>query len=137
MVISVDKENQKFCLGLKQLEEDPWKKIEQRLPVGSVVEAEVVRVTDFGAFAELETGIEGLVHISELSDERVENPADVVKRGDTIKTMVISLDKESKKIALSIKAVSNAAETSTVDLTVETATSTMADKLKGFSLDKE
>ncbi len=137
MVISVDKENQKFCLGLKQLEEDPWKKIEQRLPVGSVVEAEVVRVTDFGAFAELETGIEGLVHISELSDERVENPADVVKRGDTVKTMVISLDKESKKIALSIKAVSSAADMSTVDLTVETATSTMADKLKGFSLDKE
>jgi small subunit ribosomal protein S1 len=137
MVISVDKENQKFCLGLKQLEEDPWKKIEQRLPVGSVVEAEVVRVTDFGAFAELETGIEGLVHISELSDERVENPADVVKRGDVVKTMVISLDKESKKIALSIKAVSSAAEMSTAGLTVETATSTMADKLKGFSLDKE
>ncbi len=138
MVISVDKENQKFCLGLKQLEEDPWKKIEQRLPVGSVVEAEVVRVTDFGAFVELETGIEGLVHISELSDERVENPSDVVKRGDAVKTMVISLDKESKKIALSIKAVSSAAEMSTVDLTVENATtSTMADKLKDFSLDKE
>ena len=137
MVISVDKENQKFCLGLKQLEEDPWKKIEQRLPVGSVVEAEVVRVTDFGAFVELETGIEGLVHISELSDERVENPSDVVKRGDVVKTMVISLDKDSKKIALSMKAVSSAAEISTVGLTVETATSTMADKLKGFSLDKE
>ena len=137
MVISVDKENQKFCLGLKQLEEDPWKKIEQRLPVGSVVETEVVRVTDFGAFVELETGIEGLVHISELSDERVENPADVVKRGDVVKTMVISLDKESKKIALSMKAVSSAAEMSTAGLTVETATSTMADKLKGFSLDKE
>ena len=137
MVISVDKENQKFCLGLKQLEEDPWKKIEQRLPVGSVVETEVVRVTDFGAFVELETGIEGLVHISELSDERVENPADVVKRGDVVKTMVISLDKESKKIALSMKAVGAAAETSTAGLTVETATSTMADKLKGFSLDKE
>ena len=65
MVVSVDKENQKFCLGIKQLEEDPWKKIDLRLPVGSVVEAEVVRITDFGAFLELETGIEGLVHISE------------------------------------------------------------------------
>jgi small subunit ribosomal protein S1 len=137
MVISVDKENQKFCLGLKQLEEDPWSKIEQRLPVGTVIETEVVRVTDFGAFVELETGIEGLVHISELSDERVENPADVVKRGDNVKTMVISLDKESKKIALSMKAVGAAAEMSTANLTVETATSTMADKLKGFSIDKE
>jgi small subunit ribosomal protein S1 len=137
MVISVDKENQKFCLGLKQLEEDPWSKIEQRLPVGTVIETEVVRVTDFGAFVELETGIEGLVHISELSDQRVENPADVVKRGDNVKTMVISLDKESKKIALSMKAVGAAAEMSTANLTVETATSTMADKLKDFSFDKE
>jgi small subunit ribosomal protein S1 len=59
-------------LELSNLEEDPWKKIDQRMPVGSVVEGEVVRVTDFGAFVELETGIEGLIHISELSEERVE-----------------------------------------------------------------
>ena len=90
------------------------KKIEQRLPVGSVVEAEVVRVTDFGVRSP-KTGIEGLVHILELSDERVENPADVVKRGDAVKTMV-PLDKESKKIALSMKAVGAADDMSTAGL---------------------
>ena len=74
MVVAVDKENQKFSLGIKQLEEDPWKKIEERLPVGTVLETEVVRVTEFGAFVELETGIEGLIHISELSEDRVEKP---------------------------------------------------------------
>ncbi len=108
MVLSVDKENEKFCLGIKQLQEDPWKKIEERLPVGTVLETSVVRVADFGAFVELETGIEGLVHISELSEERVEKSEDVVKKGDVVKTMVISIDKESKKIALSIKAAANA-----------------------------
>ncbi|MCK5882398.1 MAG: 30S ribosomal protein S1 [Bacteriovoracaceae bacterium] len=132
-VLSVDKENQKFCLGVKQLAEDPWKKIEERLPVGTVLEAEVVRVTDFGAFVELETGIEGLVHISELSDERVEKPSDVIKKGDKPKAMVISVDKDAKKIALSIKAAVNAGERG-VSYQEEVRTSTMADKLKNFKV---
>jgi small subunit ribosomal protein S1 len=137
-VVSIDKENQKFSLGLKQLEEDPWKKIEERLPVGTVIEAEVVRVTEFGAFVELETGIEGLIHISELSEERVEKPSDVIKKGDTAKAMVISLDKEAKKIALSVKAALSA-ETSAMEgskrQVVQSAT--LAEKLKGFSIDKK
>jgi small subunit ribosomal protein S1 len=108
MVLSVDKDNEKFCLGMKQLQEDPWKKIEERLPVGTVLETAVVRLADFGVFVELETGIEGLIHISELSEERVEKAEDVVKKGDMVKAMVISIDKESKKIALSIKAAANA-----------------------------
>ncbi|MCK5072541.1 MAG: 30S ribosomal protein S1 [Bacteriovoracaceae bacterium] len=137
MVLSVDKENQKFCLGVKQLVEDPWKKIEERLPVGTVVQAEVVRVTDFGAFVELETGIEGLIHISELREERVEKPEDVIKKGDQPKAMVISLDKESKKIALSIKAVGSAEEAGSVkkyNAGTEVKSATLADKLKGFSV---
>ncbi|MCO4792760.1 MAG: 30S ribosomal protein S1 [Bacteriovoracaceae bacterium] len=137
MVISVDKENAKFCLGIKQLEEDPWKKIEERLPVGTVIQAEVVRVTDFGAFVELETGIEGLIHISELSEDRVEKPSDVINKGDQPKAMVISLDKDAKKIALSIKAAVNAAATSTGGYTKEPVQSaTLADKLKGFKVDE-
>ncbi|MBF0299029.1 MAG: 30S ribosomal protein S1 [Oligoflexia bacterium] len=107
-VLTVDKDNQKFCLGIKQLEEDPWKRIEERFPVGTLVQAEVVRVTEFGAFVELETGIEGLIHISELSDERVERPSDILKRGDRPMAMIISVDKDSKKIALSLKAVEKA-----------------------------
>jgi len=138
MVLSVDKENQKFCLGIKQLEEDPWKRIEERLPVGTILEGEVVRVTDFGAFVEIETGIEGLIHISELSDERVESPSDVIAKGDKPKTMVISLDKEAKKIALSIKAAKEADAQSSLHQTKhEAPTSTMADKLKDFKVDNK
>ncbi|MEC8624662.1 MAG: 30S ribosomal protein S1 [Bdellovibrionota bacterium] len=136
MVLSVDKENQKFCLGIKQLEEDPWKKIEERLPVGTNVEAEVVRVTDFGAFVELETGIEGLIHISELSEDRVEKPEDVIKKGDKPKAMVISLDKESKKIALSIKAAANAGDIDPASVKQEEkSTSSLANQLKGFNVE--
>ena len=136
MVISVDKENQKFCVGLKQMVEDPWKKIEERLPVGTVLEAEVVRVTEFGAFVELETGIEGLIHISELSDNRVEKASDVIKKGDKPKAMVISMDKENKKIALSLKAVGKAEEKDTANMTVEKhRPATLADKLKDFKVD--
>lgn len=135
MVVSLDKENQKFCLGIKQLEEDPWKKIEERLPVGTTVEAEVVRVTDFGAFVELETGIEGLIHISELSEDRVEKPSDVIKKGDIPKAMVISVDKDSKKIALSMKSAAKAADRSMAKGSMQDAApSTMADKLKGFKI---
>ena len=136
MVLTVDSENAKFCLGIKQLEEDPWKKIEERLPVGTVLESEVVRVTDFGAFVELETGIEGLIHISELSEERVEKPEDVIAKGDKPKAMVISLDKDAKKIALSIKAAANADDRAILNRSQEQASSTtLADKLKGFNVD--
>ena len=131
-VVSVDKENQKFCLGVKQLNEDPWKKIETRLPVGTIVEAQIVRVTDFGAFVELETGIEGLVHISELSEDRVEKPEDVVKKGDVVKAMVISLDKDAKKIALSIKSALNSDTQGMQQDVVKSAT--LGDVLKGFNL---
>jgi len=134
-VLSVDVENSKFCLGIKQLEEDPWKKIEERLPVGTVIEAEVVRVTDFGAFVELETGIEGLVHISELSEERVEKPEEVVSKGQAVKTMVISIDKDAKKIALSMKSAANA-EAGGYKQADTVKTATLADKLAGFKVDE-
>jgi small subunit ribosomal protein S1 len=133
IILTVDKENQKFCLGIKQLEEDPWKRIEQRMPVGSIVEGEVMRVTEFGAFVELETGIEGLIHISELSEDRVEKAEDVVKVSDKVKALVMSIDKDAKKIALSMK---NAVGRENMQHASqeETVNSTMADKLKGFNV---
>ena len=139
-VISLDKENSKFCLGMKQLEEDPWKRIEERLPVGTVIESSVVRVTDFGAFIELETGIEGLIHISEISEERIEKPEDVVKKDDTVKAMVISVDKEAKKIALSMKAVGREADAVSLKEFGKqegNKKATLADKLEGFKVDSE
>jgi len=136
-ILSVDGENQKFCLGIKQLEEDPWKRIEERLPVGAIVEAQVVRVTEFGAFVELETGIEGLIHISELSEERVEKAEEVIKKGEIVKAMVISVDKESKKIALSLKAVDKSKEQEAIKTykQEEVKSSPLADKLKGIQID--
>ncbi len=136
MVISVDPENQKFCLGIKQLEEDPWKNIENRFPVGTVVEAEVVRMAEYGVFVELETGIEGLIHISELSDDRVEKPEDVVQKGDKPKSMVISVDKDAKKIALSIKSVGKAEDTAALNKfgKDEVKSATLGDKLKDFKV---
>ncbi len=133
VVLIVDPENQKFCLGLKQLEEDPWKKIEERLPIGSVVEGEVVRMTDFGAFVELETGIEGMIHISELSEERVENATDVLNKGDKTKPMIISIDKEAKKIALSLKAVDKE-NLSKYGAGEAVESATLADKFKGIEI---
>ena len=133
VVVTVDKENQKFCLGFKQLEEDPWKRIEDRMPVGSAVEGEAVRITEFGVFVELETGIEGLVHISEISEERVEKPSDKVAKGDKVKAVVISIDKQAKKIALSMKAVASGEYKS--NYKAEAAQpSTLADKLKGLKV---
>ena len=134
IILTVDAENAKFYIGLKQLQEDPWKRIEERLPVGNSIEGEVVRVTDFGGFVELETGIEGLIHISELSEERVEKATDVINKGDKVTAMVISIDKEAKKIALSMKAAGRAGDMKSA--TEEMKTSTLADKLKGFSIDE-
>jgi small subunit ribosomal protein S1 len=132
IVLLVDKENQKFCLGIKHLEEDPWKKIEERMPVGSVLEGEIVRVTEFGAFVELETGIEGLIHISELSEDRVEKATDVVNKGDVKKSMVISIDKEAKKIALSLKALER--EDISIHQHEVIKTATLGDKFKDLKI---
>jgi len=135
IVLSVDPENQKFSAGLKQLEEDPWKKIEERFPVGNIVDGEIVRVTDFGGFMELETGIEGLIHISELSEDRVEKTSDVIKKGDRVKARVMSIDKQVKKIALSIKAVGSGEDNMGAYSDESTQSSTLAGQLKNFKVD--
>ena len=135
IVLSVDKSAQKFCLGIKQLQEDPWEKIEQRYPIGTTIESEVVRVTDFGAFVEVETGVEALIHVSELAEEMVDSPKDVVKKGDKVKAVVLSLDKEAKKMALSIKSAGDVADGGTATTEEEVPTATLGDKLKGLKID--
>ena len=105
VVLNIDRVNERFSLGVKQLITDPWEEIQKRYPVGSRVEGKVTSVTDFGVFIELEDGIEGLIHISELSDEKVENPADLVKPGETLAALVINIDPKERKIALSVKSL--------------------------------
>lgn len=103
IVLSVDKENKKITLGVKQLSNNPWESIEKTMPVGSLVKGIVSKITAFGAFVELENGIEGLIHVTELSDQAFGKVEDVVSKGDEITAKVIKLDPEHKKIALSIK----------------------------------
>jgi small subunit ribosomal protein S1 len=103
VILSVDKESKKITLGVKQLTDNPWHSIEETMPVGSVVRGKVTKITAFGAFIELANGIEGLVHVSELSDRPFTKIEDVVRVGSDVEAKVIKIDREHKKISLSIK----------------------------------
>jgi small subunit ribosomal protein S1 len=105
VVLGVDIENERFSLGVKQLESDPWASIEDKYKIGSQHDVKVTKSADFGVFVELESDIEGLIHISELSTKRVDKPEDVVKVGETIRAEIITIDKDSRKIGLSAKLV--------------------------------
>ncbi|MGV3624946.1 MAG: 30S ribosomal protein S1 [Archangium sp.] len=106
-VLNIDVENERFSLGIKQLQQDPWDTLSERHPVSSRVKGKVTKVTDFGGFVEIEPGIEGLVHVSELRDERVENPRDVLAEGQEVEVKIIDINTSDRKIALSIKALLN------------------------------
>lgn len=103
VILSVDKESKKITLGVKQLSTNPWESIEKTMPVGCLVKGKVTKITAFGAFVELDSGIEGLIHVTELSDQAFGKVEDVVSKGDEVTAKVIKLDPEHKKIALSIK----------------------------------
>ncbi|RMF92954.1 MAG: 30S ribosomal protein S1, partial [Nitrospinota bacterium] len=102
-VLEFNRETERISLGYKQLTPDPWEKVEQKYPEGSVVQARVVDITDYGAFLELEEGIEGLLHLSQMAWQRVKHPSQVVKVGDVIEVMVLSVDKENRRISLGTK----------------------------------
>ena len=104
-VLNIDKENQRVSLGIKQLETDPWESIDARFKVGDLVSGTVAKIASFGAFVNLDGDIDGLIHISQLSEEHVERVKDVIKVGDDIKARVIKVDKVERRIGLSIKAV--------------------------------
>lgn len=105
VVLNIDAENERISLGIKQLHEDPWSRIPQQYPRGSRINGKITKVTDFGAFVEIEPGVEGLVHVSEIADEHVTDPRKHVKVGDNVDVMIIDIDPEERKIGLSIKAV--------------------------------
>jgi len=106
IVLHVDKANHRISLGLKQLQQDPWQAaVPEKYRVGMDVQGKVIRTTDFGAFVELEDGVEGLLHVSELSSERVNKPEDVVQVGQDLTLRVIKLDPEERKIGLSLRAL--------------------------------
>jgi small subunit ribosomal protein S1 len=110
--IEFDGEKPKVSLGIKQLVPDPWDRIPYDYPVGRIVEAKVIKVLDFGAFVEIERGVEGLVHVSEFSDERVEDPKNFLKPGQAMKAEIISVDGAERKIGLSFRGATRADEVS-------------------------
>jgi small subunit ribosomal protein S1 len=102
-ILSVDKESKKITLGVKQLSPNPWKSIEKTMPVGSLVKGIITKIAAFGAFVELDNGIEALIHVTEISDQPFGKIEDIISKGQEVTAKVIKLDPEHKKIALSIK----------------------------------
>lgn len=141
VVLGVDVENERFSLGLKQLDGDPWGQADSKFPVGSQPLVKVVKIADFGVFVKLDDDIEGLIHISELSVDRINSPEEFCKVGDEIKAEVISVDKDARKIGLSAKLIKLRDQKADVDDYVKKATSTsktslgdlFADQLRGAS----
>jgi len=105
VVLGVDVENERISLGVKQLENDPWAVLPERFPIGSKVKGPITSVTDFGVFVEIEDGIEGLVHVSQISSERVEKPSQLFNVGDELEAEVTNIDAREKKIGLSVRAL--------------------------------
>lgn len=118
VVLDIDPSQQRISLGIKQLQEDPWSQIDTLYKIGDMVKGTVMKLTSFGAFVELEQGIDGLIHISQLSDERVEKVKDILKVGDEREARVIKIDQAERRIGLSLK-VGQDFDAEAVDLKIE------------------
>lgn len=114
---ALDRENKKISLGYKKVEDNPWEILRRDYPVGTVVDAKIVGITAFGAFAQVIPGIDGLIHISQLSTEHVEKPQDVVKGGDVVKVKITNIDFDKKRVSLSMKEAMAPAEEAAEDAT--------------------
>jgi len=134
LVLKIDKENEKFSLGIKQLQPNPWDDIQRKYPVGSEITGPITSVTDFGVFVKLEEGIEGLVYSSELAQERIDNPAEHFQPGQEVTALVSKVDPGDQKISLSIRAVTDQAERKAIQEMAAkqsaTQTTTLGDLLK-------
>lgn len=136
VVLKIDKENERFSLGVKQLEPDPWVAAVNKYPTATVVEGTITNVTDFGIFVQLEEGIEGLVHISEISKEKIQTPVGMFNVGDTLKAMVISVSSDDRKIALSVKALEDGVSKEEYEQKASSGPATFGDLLKAAADDK-
>jgi small subunit ribosomal protein S1 len=135
LVLKIDKENEKFSLGIKQLQPNPWDAILKKYPVGNEVTGTVSSLADFGAFIRLEEGIEGLIYSSELATERVEKPEEVVQPGQTVTALITRVDPVEQKISLSIRALTDRDQRETLKRVAQqqasTQTTTLGDLLAG------
>jgi small subunit ribosomal protein S1 len=104
VVLDINKEKQEISLGMKQADGNPWDEVDKRFPPGTIVEGTVRNLTGYGAFVEIEDGIDGLLHVSDMSwTRKISNPAEMLEKGDKVKALVLSVDKEKKRIALGLK----------------------------------
>ncbi len=122
MVVGVDRENKKIALSIKRLQPEPWTGVEQRYQVGQIVTGRITKLASFGAFARIEDGVEGLIHISELSDERIAHPKSVVKEGDEVSLRIIRIDAARHRLGLSLKQAQGEDEGETGEGAKEAAT---------------
>ncbi|MFH1036164.1 MAG: 30S ribosomal protein S1 [Pseudomonadota bacterium] len=140
VVLNIDRENERFSLGIKQLENDPWDEIPNRFRVGTKVGGIITNVTDFGLFVELEEGVEGLVHVSEISTDKIKTPVGMFNVGDTISAKVVSVSKRERKIGLSMRRVDeedDRASYSEYMNSAQAATSNLGELLKSGLAQKE
>jgi small subunit ribosomal protein S1 len=104
IILSVNPTDRRISLGMKQLQENPWEQLEEKYPVGMTVEGRVRNLTDFGAFIEIEDGIDGLVHVSNLSwTKRIKHPSEVLKKGEKVKAIVLGVEPENRRLSLGVK----------------------------------
>lgn len=115
-VLSVDRERERIALSLKRTQPEPWSTVEERYKVGQLVNGTITKLASFGAFARLEDNIEGLIHISELADRRIQHPKEVVKEGDTLQLRVIRIDPTRRRLGLSLKRATEEYDGDTLDL---------------------
>jgi len=132
VVLSIDKENERISLSIKALQGDPWADSVAKFKTGTQVEGTVTKLANFGAFVEIEKGVEGMIHVSELSEERVMHPEQVVKVGDKVKVEILNIDTKERKISLSVKAIKRREERENIEAFREkqgTSRSSLADTL--------
>lgn len=129
-VLDIDKDKGKIALGLKQTQSQPWETVESKYPVGSIVEGRIVRLVDFGAFVELELGLDGLVHISQISEKHINKPSEELHIGQKIKVKVIDIKLEEKRISLSITAINEEVKDEQVEYIDDNNAVTIGDVFK-------
>ncbi len=129
-VLDFEKEKGKVALGLKQTQQQPWEAALEKYPIGSVVEGKVVRLVDFGAFVELELGLDGLVHISQISEKHISKPSEELHIGQKINVKVLDIKPDEKRISLSITAVDEGSETEEIEYIDANNTTTIGEILE-------
>jgi small subunit ribosomal protein S1 len=121
-VLDVDRDRQRISLGLKQTQTDPWQRVIDECQQGDVVAGRITKVVTFGAFAEIVSGVEGLIHISELAEHHVENPREVVQQGDAVNVKIIEIDPDRRRLSLSLRRVEPGEPVKTIDVSMPGST---------------